>query len=160
VGEISLATLVIDLVVKITRTGGPQRFSEIREIPWMKGLEQLPASAVPVAAALGGMVEELVFRGVVMGIMTSHSVAPAIAIAVAGILFVGQQLLQVRTPFQALVIGCGSAAISLVGGSLVVVTGSVLPAMVAHGSFVLFFMSAGRTQSRKDYLSRAGTVAP
>src|SRR5579883_1743199 len=42
VGEISLANLIVDLGSRVFRQGGPERFAEIQEIPWIKGLQQLP----------------------------------------------------------------------------------------------------------------------
>lgn len=159
VGEISLANLLIDLSVRIAGMGGQERFAEMREIPWMKGLQHLPPAVMPVAAAFGGVVEEVFFRGVILRVMTDRLlVAPMLAIAIAGALFVFQQLVQVRTAFQALVIGCGCAAISLVGGTLVVLTGSIVPAMIAHGSFVLFFMSQGNGTATNSYTPRAETA--
>jgi len=143
VGEISLANLLIDFSCRVTRQG-PERFAEIAEIPWMKGLRQLPAAAVPFAAAMGGMVEEFVFRGVLLRILTERLMVNALAaVAIATVLFCLQQLVQLRTAFQAMVMLCGCVAISLVGGLLVVVTGSVLPALIAHASFVVFFMTPG-----------------
>jgi membrane protease YdiL (CAAX protease family) len=156
VGEISLANLLIELSVRLTGTAGPERFAEIGEVPWIKGLRQLPPAAVPVAAACGGVVEEIFFRGAVLGIMMDRlSAAPMIAVAVAGILFVFQQLIQVRTAFQAMVIGSSCVAISLVGGILVVFSGSILPALISHGSFVLFFMAQGGGAAPSSYPTRA-----
>jgi hypothetical protein len=74
-----------------------------------------------------------------------------IAIVVAGTLFVLQQLIQVQTPFQAMVIGSSCVAISLVGGLLVVFSGSILPALISHGSFVLFFMAQGAGVAPTSY---------
>jgi membrane protease YdiL (CAAX protease family) len=144
VGEISLTNLLVDLGCRVTGQGGPERFAEMKEIPWMKGIQQLPAAVVPGAAALGGAIEELFFRGVLLRILTERLlVAPLAAVAIAGILFGVQQLVQVRTAFQALVIGCGCVSLSLVGGLLVVLTGSVVPAVLCHASFVVFFMTQG-----------------
>jgi membrane protease YdiL (CAAX protease family) len=159
VAEISLSNLLIDLSVRLTSTAGPERFAEIREIPWMKGLYQLPPAVVPLAAAGGGVVEEIFFRGVVLRIMSDRlSVAPMIAIAIAGTLFVFQQLVQVRTAFQAMVIGSSCVAISVAGGLLVALTGSILPAVISHGSFVLFFMSHGEA-SPDSYQAKAEMTA-
>jgi membrane protease YdiL (CAAX protease family) len=147
VGEISLADLLVGLGARfpaVSGPGGPERFAELRQIPWMEGLYALPPAAVPVAAALGGVVEELLFRGVLLAILTGVlGVGPWAAVALSGALFLLEQLLQVRTRFQAMVIGSGCLAISLVGGLLVVVTGSVLPALLCHASFVLFFLPRG-----------------
>jgi len=143
VGEISLVNLFSSFCCRITGQG-PERFVEIEEIPWIKGLRQLPARAVPLAAALAGMIEELFFRGVLLRILTEWRMMPAlVAVAITGVLFCLQQLVQVRTAFQAMITGCGCVAISLVGGLLVVVTGSVVPALLSHASFVVFFMAKG-----------------
>lgn len=139
VGEISLAALFVDLSCRVTRAR-PDRFREIREIPWMAGLRQLPRGAAPWAAGLGGSIEELFYRGVVLTILTDAGLAPFHAVMAAGALFLLQQLLQVQTPFQAMVLGAACVAISLVGGMLVVATGSVIPAVLSHASFVVFYV--------------------
>lgn len=142
VGQISLTSLLVDLSCRVTGQGRPEQFAEVQEIPWIKGLRALPAASVPAAAAFGGGVEELFFRGVLLRIMTDElGVAPLAAVAVAGALFCFEQLLQVQTPFQALLIGAGCVAISAVGGLLVILTGSVVPAILCHASFVVFHMS-------------------
>jgi membrane protease YdiL (CAAX protease family) len=116
----------------------------MNDVPWIKGVRQLPAGLAPLAAALGGMTEELFFRGVLQRILTGRLLVPAlVAILIAGILFYFEQLLQVQTAFQAVVIGCSCVAISAIGGLLVVLTGSIWPALFAHASFVLFFMTQG-----------------
>jgi Type II CAAX prenyl endopeptidase Rce1-like len=144
IGEISLTDLLVELACRFPGQGGPERFAEMKDIPWMKGLRQLPRRVVPLAAALGGVVEELFFRGVVVRILTDRfMVASLVAVAIAGALFCMEQLVQVRTPFQAMVIGCGCVSISAIGGFLVVLTGSVVPAVLCHASFVLFFMTNG-----------------
>lgn len=120
----------------------------------MKGLRQLPPAMVPVVAALAGAVEETFYRGVLLGILTMRfSVPPIAAVAISGTLFCVEQLLQVRTAFQAMIIASGCVAISMVGGLLVVARGSFVPAALCHASFVLFFMNQG-SQRR-----RAGTRA-
>lgn len=143
-GEISLTNLLVDLVCRLPGVGGPQRLAEMNDVPWIKGVRQLPAGLAPLAAALGGMTEELFFRGVVQRILTDRMLVPAlVAILIAGILFYFEQLLQVQTAFQAVVIGCSCVAISAIGGLLVVLAGSIWPALFAHASFVLFFMTQG-----------------
>jgi membrane protease YdiL (CAAX protease family) len=149
VGEISLASLLVDLGVRVGGAHKPERFAELKEIPWMKGLQQLPANTVPIAAAIAGAVEELFFRGILLGILTMRfSVAPLMAVAIVGALFCLEQLIQVRTWFQAMVIGSGCVAISLVGGLLVLARGNVVPAVLCHASFVIFFMTQGAQRKR------------
>jgi hypothetical protein len=140
VGEISLAGLFVELLRRLTATT-PERFAEIHRIPWIVGLRQLPAGTAAPAAALGGVLEELFYRGVLLTILVNElRVAPLAAVAVAGALFLVQQLLQVQTRVQAMVLGAGCAAISLVGGLLVVATGSSVPAVLSHASFVVFYL--------------------
>jgi hypothetical protein len=150
VGEISLASLFVDLLCRLTRTR-PERFAEIQEIPWMVGLQQLPRGTAPAAAALGGIIEELFYRGVLLMILIELGLAPSVAVVAAGALFLLQQLLQVQTAFQAMVLGSACVAISLVGGLLVVATGSVIPALLSHASFVVFFVGQrpDRARSRR-----------
>lgn len=117
----------------------------------MKGLRDLPPKAVVVGAALGAMVEELFFRGVLVLILTQKLlVAPWLAVMIAGALFVLEQLVQLRTAFQAMVIGSSCVAISLVGGLLVVATGSVVPAVLCHVSFVVFFIFSGQSKAASN----------
>jgi hypothetical protein len=151
VGEISLSNLLVDFGCKVTGQGKPEKFAELKEIPWMKGLRDLPPKAVVVGAALGAMVEELFFRGVLVLILTQKLlVAPWLAVMIAGALFVLEQLVQLRTAFQAMVIGSSCVAISLVGGLLVVATGSVVPAVLCHVSFVVFFIFSGQSKAASN----------
>jgi hypothetical protein len=160
-GEISLTNLLVDLICRIPGVGGPQRLAEMNDVPWIKGVRQLPVGVAPLAAAMGGVVEELFYRGVMQRILTERFLVNSlVAITIAGLFFYFEQLIQLQTVFQAVVIGCSCVAISTVGGILVVLTGSVVPAVFAHASFVLFFMtqggeaSAGLRQSRTGMASR------
>lgn len=142
IGEISLCNLLIEIGCRVTGQGRPEQFAEMNEIPWIAGIRKLPAGTAPAAAAFGGVVEELFFRGVLLRILTDTLlVAPLAAVAIAGALFCFEQLVQVQTAFQVLIITLCCVAISLVGGLLVVLTGSVIPAVLCHASFVVFFMS-------------------
>jgi membrane protease YdiL (CAAX protease family) len=148
VAEISLCNLLVDIGCRAAGWGS-EKFAELREIPWTKGLRELPPKGVLVAAALGAVVEELFFRGIVLGILTDRMlVAPGWAVMIAGALFCLEQLLQVRTPFQAMVITSGCLAISVIGGLTVVITDSVIPAVICHVSFVIFFMTPTKGRQR------------
>ena len=140
VAEISLANLLVDLAARAMRAG-PAQFAEIGEIPWIKGIAALPPAAIPVVTIVAACAEELFYRGVLLRVLIGGLRLEAwTAIAAAAALFSLQQLVQVRTAFQAVVIGCGCVASSLVGGLLAIVTGSAVPALLAHASFVVFFV--------------------
>jgi hypothetical protein len=149
VAEISVSNLLVDVSCR-ANGWGPQKFAELREIPWIKGLRELPAKSVLVAAAIGGAVEELFFRGILLPIlMEKMLVAPLWAVLICGALFTLEQLLQVRTPFQAIIILSGCVAISLIGGLTVVITNSVVPAVICHVAFVIFFMTPTTKLARR-----------
>jgi len=159
-GEISLTNLLVDLICRIPGVGGPQRLAEMNDVPWIKGVRQLPVGVAPIAAAMGGVVEELFYRGVVQRILTERLLVNAfVAIIIAGLLFYFEQLLQLQTAFQAVVIGCSCVAISAVGGILVILTGSIVPAVFAHASFVLFFMTQGSDAPTGLHQSRTGMAS-
>lgn len=138
VAEVSLCNLLVSLYVGAV---GPRRapFHEIATIPWIEGLRQTPSGLAPLMGAFAAATEELFFRGVVLLILLNVT-GPLWAVVIAGLLFWVQQVIQVRTRFQAVVISAGCIAISLVGGLLVLATGSVLPAVICHAAFVLFFL--------------------
>lgn len=142
VGEMSLVTLLIDLACRVSGQGRPEQFAEIQEIPWMKSVGKLPVASRLMVTALGGAVEETLFRGAILRVLLDAlHLTPALAILLSGGLFCLEQLVLVRTRFQALIILCACISISLVGGMLVVATGSVLPGLLSHASFAVFFMS-------------------
>jgi membrane protease YdiL (CAAX protease family) len=145
VAEISLAGLLVGIGCRISTQWGPERLAEqVPEIPWIKGIKQFPRVAVPVVAAMGGVAEELFFRGVVLTAMIHRfHVNAAVAIAIAAALFCTQQVLQVRTSLQALLMICSCLSISLIGGLLVVLTGTVIPSILCHASFAVFFVGRG-----------------
>lgn len=159
VGEISLAALLVEIGCRIPTQLGPERLAkEILEIPWVKGVEQLPGMTAPIFAAIGGSTEELFFRGIVLtGMIHWFHVDAALAIALTTALFCAQQALQVRTRLQALLMTCSCLAISVIGGLLVVATGTVIPAILCHASFVLFFVSRVRKPAVSEH--REGRIA-
>lgn len=146
--EISLTHMLISAIF-VVRPVPPERFGEMQEIPWIAGLRQLSSLIRPLAAATGGMVEEVFFRGVVLAILLGPMGVPApAAVLLAGALFLFQQLLQVQTSLQRVIVGTGCVVISLIGGLLVVLTGSVIPAVLCHASFVIFFLDRGEQEQR------------
>jgi membrane protease YdiL (CAAX protease family) len=148
VGEISLSCLLVELGCRFTGNQ-VERYAEIGDIPWMKALGQLPPTVAPAMAALAGAIEEAFFRGALLGILTrTLFVAPLPAVVIAGGLFCLGQLLQVQTTFQAMVIASASIAISVLGGLLVMARGSVVPAILCHISFVVFFFTQGLPRKR------------
>ncbi len=95
---------------------------------------------VPMASAA---VEELFFRGVVLVGMLAHGAPGWAAIAVAGLVFTVGQVVLVDNGLAMVVLGVSSVVLSALCGLLVVVTGSVLPAILVHAAFAGFYTNLG-----------------
>ncbi len=158
VAEVSLCNLLVSLYVVAV---GPGRvpFAEIAEIPWMEGIRAASPAVAPLLGAAAAAVEEMFFRGAVLLVLWERSNA-AVAIVLAGVLFWLQQVVQVRTRFQAVVISAGCLSISLVGGLLVVASGSVVPAVICHAAFVIFFFRRDGSRAGRDPRARPDRKDP
>ncbi len=147
IAEVSLANLLISLYLAFARNKSPERFKELSSIPWIAGLKNVPSSITVILAASAGAIEELFFRGILLYIMLYHFLlTPMLAVAIVTVLFLIQQLIQLKTVFQCVVIAAGCIAISVVGGLLVIYTQSIIPAILCHVFFVVFFMRSNTTQ--------------
>ena len=114
--------------------------NEIREVSWIEGISKLPHKFIPFAPIGGAFVEEFFFRGsLLMIFIQKMSIPPYISLLVITALFAYEQLLFLKTSVQKIIIGSASVGISLMGGLLILYTGSLLPAMIAHASFVMFY---------------------
>lgn len=95
---------------------------------------------VPMASA---GVEELFFRGVVLVGLLAHGAPVWAAIAISGLVFTVGQVVLVDNGLAMVVLGVSSVVLSVMCGLLVVVAGSVLPALLVHASFAGFYTNLG-----------------
>ena len=110
---------------------------EISKVTWIDGISRLPRRSIPFALVGSSFVEEFFYRGVILSIfIQKFSVSPYLSLLAVTILFTYEQLLFLRTPIQKVIIGTSSISISLIGGFLLFCTGSLIPAIVAHASFI------------------------
>lgn len=145
--EISLANFFISIYLQGVRHKRINPFLEIQNSPWISGIMKLPRAFIPFAPVIGGLMEEFFFRGILLIILvTKLSLSPFPAIGIVTVLFLVEQWLQLRTAVQRIMIGFGSFAISLIGGILTIYTGSIIPAAVAHMSFVVFYFGFSTTK--------------
>ncbi len=111
----------------------------VTSVRWIQEVLVLPRRwrwLVPMTSAA---VEEYFFRGVLLTGLLATGAHPWLAIAISGALFTTGQVVLTENRLQALVLALSSAVLSVVGGLLVVVTGSVLPAIVVHASFAGYY---------------------
>lgn len=112
-------------------------------VGWIREVMALPVRwrwTVPMASA---GVEELYFRGVVLAGLLAHGAAGWPAVALSGAVFVLGQVVLTEQRLAALVLGVSSVVLSVLCGVLVVVTGSVVPAVLVHASFAGFYTNLG-----------------
>ena len=140
--EISLNSIANGFATNVSRKMGVNIVDEILKIKWIVGISSLPKMGMPLAAALGGFFEEVVFRGVFLIIVLHHyHVDASVAIILSVLLFLYDQIIQLDTLAQVGVIGPSSLIISIIGALMVVQTGSILPAVFAHVAFLVFYIS-------------------
>ena len=137
--EMSIANMLMSILSSLAQRIDYEK--EIKGVNWIKEVFTLPEYLIPVAPTVGGFFEELFFRGVLLIIMLKFypSVGPFIAIAVVTVLFGLQQGIQTNSIHQASAMALGALAVSVIGSLLVIHTGSILPAVIAHCSFVIFY---------------------
>lgn len=140
--EISITGIVNGFVSAFAKEAGINTIDEIRKIKWITGISLMPKWSMSLIAAFGGFFEEIIFRGVFMIVaINQYHMAAWIAIVLSVILFLYHQIIQLDTPTQMCIIGSASLIISIIGALMVVYTGSILPAVIAHTSFVIFYTS-------------------
>lgn len=141
IAEISLTNFFVSIYMRFSQDKKVKPAVEIQNIPWVSGIAKSPKLLVPFAMAISGFIEEFFFRGILLLILVEKLLVPPwIALMLVAILFLLEQLMQLKSSIQMAVIGCGCIAISLVGGVLVLYTHSIIPAGLCHASFVIFYL--------------------
>lgn len=108
-------------------------------VRWVREILALPRSARWLVPAGSAALEELVFRGVALTGLLACGASGWAALAVAGAVFTAGQVALTETRLQALVLAVSSMVVSVLGGLLVLVEGSVLPAILVHASFAGYY---------------------
>jgi hypothetical protein len=126
-------------------------------VRWIQEVLVLPPKwrwVVPMSSAA---LEEYCFRGVVLTGLVGTGAPAWLAIAVSGTLFTVGQVILTENRLQAFVLAMSSVVLSVVGGLLVIVEGSVLPAIVVHASFAGYYtnLPVNRDASTDPRASRA-----
>ncbi len=140
--EISINSISNGFATNFSNKLGINIIDEILRIKWIIGVSSLQKIGMPLAAALGGFFEEVVFRGIFMIVaLNQYHVDVSVAIILSVLFFIYDQIIQLDTLAQVGVIGPSSLIISVIGALMVVQTGSILPAVFAHVAFLIFYTS-------------------
>jgi hypothetical protein len=110
-------------------------------VRWVREILALPRFGRWLVPAGSAALEELVFRGVALTGLLAAGASGWAALAVAGLVFTAGQVALTETRLQALVLTISSVVVSVLGGLLVLVEGSVLPAILVHASFAGYYTS-------------------
>ncbi|QSB06866.1 CPBP family intramembrane glutamic endopeptidase [Natronoglycomyces albus] len=125
----------------------------VNNVVWIREVMALPVQwrwAVPMSSAA---VEELFFRGVVLVGLLAADAPIWFAVLASGLIFTAGQVILTENPLQALVLTLASVVLSVVGGLLVIITGSVLPAILVHAAFAGFYTNNSPQQARQSQYS-------
>ncbi len=114
----------------------------IGQVPWVSGLRDRHPAVAPWVTPTSAFVEELFFRGAVFGVTVTlyPQLGLVLPIALSALLFAVEQAMFCTTRDQAVAMGLGAVAISVVSCCAFAYTGSLLPSVLAHQSFLVFYM--------------------
>ena len=138
--EISIITLLSGSLTLLSETVDWSQ--DIGNISWIQSIHKRNRRIAPFVPILGAFVEELFFRGTIFLILYINYYEILGfwgATAVSAILFAVEQALFTDKKSQCLSMLLGSIGISLVACTSVAYTESILPCLLAHECFLVFY---------------------
>lgn len=114
----------------------------IGEVPWVSGLRDRHPRVAPFVTPTSAFFEELFFRGVVFGVTWTlfPQYGLLLPIALSAVLFAAEQAMFCTSAAQAAAMAMGGLGISVVSCTAFACTGSLLPSVLAHQAFLVFYM--------------------
>jgi len=144
--ELMLMSLAFGLMLNLP-WGTPQgnALEEVREVPWISGILRIKSPIlIFLIPGISGFFEEFFFRGVLLSLLIERFGVPVVyAITLVTLAFLIQQLIQLRSTGQMIVIGISCVIISLVGSLLFLGMGTILSAALCHAAFAIFYVQWG-----------------
>jgi membrane protease YdiL (CAAX protease family) len=124
-------------------------FWELTTIPWVRYTLMMPGIVRAIAPLGAAIAEEVFFRGAVFLVLVNNfpQTGTYLPIFVCTVLFVVQQVLQVDTLGQGLILLIGSTSISIVGCAATLYTGSFLPTLLCHTAYAFVYLQLGTSKS-------------
>ena len=143
VGCVGLGTgFIFPVLARVTRRYPAE---SIRRIPWIRGILAVRHPFLCfIIPGLSGFFEEFFFRGILFIVLWRYFALPVeIAVLIVTVSLVVQQLLQLQTVAQMVILGYSCLVISAVGSLMTLEMGSVIPAAIAHFLFAVFYVKMG-----------------
>lgn len=136
--EISSVLLLIFSILK----SDTNWYRIISEINWVKVSFNLPRKIRILYPTSAALFEELFFRcSVFLVLLTKFDWIPLpISMLIVAALFIIEQVVCTQKVKQAIAMSAGSLAISLAGCLMIVITGSIIPAIICHEMYVIFYL--------------------
>jgi len=114
----------------------------ISEINWVKVSYNLPRRIRMLYPTSSALFEELFFRCIIYFVLLNRFAwlpLPVMMLIVA-VMFIIEQVVCTQTLKQAVAMAGGALAISFVGCLMIVITNSIVPAIVCHEMYVIFYL--------------------
>lgn len=136
--EISSVLLLIFSLLK----SDTNWYKIVSEINWVKVSFNLPRKIRVLYPTSAALFEELFFRcSIFLVLLLRYDWVPLpISMLIVAALFIVEQVVCTQKFKQAIAMSAGSLAISLAGCLMIVITGSIIPAIICHEMYVIFYM--------------------
>ena len=136
--EISSVLLLIFSLLK----SDTNWYKIVSEINWVKVSFNLPRKIRVLYPSSAALFEELFFRcSIFLVLLLRYDWVPLpISMLIVAALFIVEQVVCTQKFKQAIAMSAGSLAISLAGCLMIVITGSIIPAIICHEMYVIFYM--------------------
>lgn len=136
--ELSAVLLLIFSILK-TDTNW---YRIVSEINWVKVSFNLPRKIRILYPTSAALFEELFFRcSIFLILLTRFNWLPLpLMMLIVSALFIVEQVVCTQKLKQSIAMSAGSLAISLSGCLMIVITGSILPAIICHEMYVIFYL--------------------
>ncbi|WP_353616876.1 CPBP family glutamic-type intramembrane protease [Sulfolobus sp. S-194] len=117
-------------------------YKNLSQIIWIKNIELFGSKYYnKIAFLLSPLSEEIIFRGVLLPFLIYKFNLNIIeSLLITSLLFTYQQILYLKNKYQLLIIGISSFIISFINGIGVILTNSIIPAIIAHEIFVILYI--------------------
>lgn len=138
-GELSMITMLSGCLTLFSEKVNWQ--SEIGNISWIQSIQNRNPAVVPFVPLIAAFFEETFFRGTIFMILYLEfpETGPVFPIIVTAALFSFEQVLFTGNKSQGLSMILGSVGISVVACLSILYTGSILPCVLAHQFFLVFY---------------------
>lgn len=135
---LSFANIFITVITPVFK--GDRMVKAMMDVPWIQFTSRLNPKIGPLIPLVGAFLEEIFFRGVVFYYAYYVCRLPfGVALLISLLLFGLQQGLFTENLMQFFMLLFGTLIVTVVSSAVMVLSSSVIPALLAHEIFVIFY---------------------